>query len=506
MRKLRELLSSRLFWFALSMILQLALLFYVVMWASFVKGWFFFFLLLSIVLGFYVFSRPDKPDYKIVWLFLICILPLFGGVLYLTCANKRLGRFSQKKLAPYRKQLSMAGTSFESAGSVIESVTPEYARLAKYLKNKTGFDAWTGTECQYFTYPDEFFLDMLEEVRKAKKTIFMEYFIIAHGCWWDPLVEILEEKVREGVDVRLVYDDMGSISVLPKGYEKTLQAKGIKCVLFNPVRLHLNPRMNFRDHRKIFCIDSNVCYTGGLNIADEYSNDYIRFGYWKDNAIKLKGSAVWNFTYMFLEMWMCLTGEEAELSNYLPTLSVSSDGIVLPFGDNPMTNDTSAEDTYLQIIQNARKYVWITTPYLIPDDAMTNALTVAAQSGVDVRIILPHYPDKKTIFEVTQSNYEVLLKSGVRLYSFTPGFIHSKMFLADDEIAVVGTTNLDYRAFYLHFELSCVFILSSILGKIKDDFQRTFEVSEELSVESLPKLSIRRRIYRYFLKLFSAGL
>ena len=506
MRKLTKLLTSRLFWFAISMVLQLLAVACMVFWVSFMYGWAIFFMALSVVLGFVVFSRPEKSDYKCVWLFLICILPLFGGVLYMLCANKRLGRFSRKKTAPYRKQLPAADAYFENAGNVIESVTPEYARLAKYLKNVTGFNAWTGTEIQYFLYPDDFFNDMLKEVAKAEKTIFIEYFIIAHGHWWDQLLDILAEKVKQGVDVRIIYDEMGSISVLPKGYEKSLRKLGIRCCLFNPVRFHFNPRLNFRDHRKIFCIDSNLCYTGGLNIADEYSNDLIRFGYWKDNAIKLRGAAVWNFTYMFLEMWMCLTGDKDDLAAYVPAVSARSDGIVLPFGDNPMVNDTSAEDTYIQIIQNAKKYVWITTPYLIPDDAMTNALIMAAKSGVDVRIVVPRYPDKKSIFEVTQSNFETLLKNGVRLYSYTPGFIHSKMFLADDEIAVVGTTNIDYRSFYLHFELSVVFILSSILGNIKDDFLNIFEVSEVLSLGGLPRIGFFKGVVRYFFKLFSAGL
>lgn len=242
-------------------------------------------------------------------------------------------------------------------------------------------------------------------MEKAKKFIFIEYFIIDRGKWWTRILEILKRKVGEGVDVRVVFDDMGSINVLPRGYDFTLRRMGIKAIAFNRIKLHINPRLNFRDHRKIFNIDGNVCYTGGVNLADEYANDIIKFGYWKDDAIRLDGDGVWNATLMFLRNWDCLTGDVDSLPSFVPTVKGKDDGYVQMFDDSPLDSETIAEDTYLQIINNAKDYVWITTPYLILDESMESALIIAARSGVDVRIITPHYPDKKSVFEVTRSNY-----------------------------------------------------------------------------------------------------
>ena len=303
--------------------------------------------------------------------------------------------------------------------------------------------------------------------------------------------------------VAVIYDDMGSINVLPAGYDRVLRQKGIKAVAFNRVRMHINPRLNFRDHRKIFDIDGNICYTGGLNLADEYANDEVRFGYWKDNAVKFRGAAVWNFTFLFLEMWMGVWGADDDLGRFLPTVHAQSDGFVQPFGDNPLDDYSTAEDVYIQMINNARRYVWITTPYLVPDDQMAGALEIAAASGVDVRIITPRHPDKKTVFEVSRSNYEPLMKAGVKIYEYIPGFMHSKTFIADDETAVVGTTNIDYRSFYLHFELSVLFVRSSVVAAVKEDFLKTFGLSEKMTAEMVRARGPVHRAVRYFLRLFS---
>lgn len=506
MRKLIRLLTSRLFWAALAIVIQFLLFAYLIFWASFEHNSYLIFMALSIIMSFAVFTRDEDPSYKTVWIFLIAILPVFGGVLYLVMANKKLGYFSRKKTQQFRKTLPDSNAYTEATGDILESIAPEYRKLSSFIKNKTGLSAWLDTECRYFVYADEFFLDVISEVRKASKFIFIEYFIIGDGHWWNLILAELVKKVEEGVDVRVIYDDLGSINCLPAYYDRKLSAMGIKAVAFNRVRFHMNPRLNFRDHRKIFCIDGNTCYTGGLNIADEYSNDEIRFGYWKDNAVKFYGPAVWNFTYLFLEMWNGVANANDDLRLFVPTVTGSTSGFIQPFGDSPLDTETITKDVYLQIICSAKEYVWLMTPYLVPDSTFISALKMAAESGVDVRIITPHYPDKKTVFEVTRSNYLPLLKAGVRIYEYIPGFIHSKTFIADDEIAIVGTTNIDYRSFYLHFELSVLFMLSSIVSDVKDDFLKTFEMSEEQTVGKVSHVGIFRRMARYFLRLFSPAL
>ncbi len=508
MRRLLKLLTSRLFWAALAIVIQFMLFAYLVFWASFMHSFYFyvFFSLLSVVMSFAIFTRNEDPSYKLVWMFLIAILPVFGGVLYLVMANKKLGYFSRKKTQQFRKTLPDSRPYAEAAEAKLDSIAPEYRKLSSFIKNRTGLSAWMDTECRYFAYADEFFIDVLSEVRKASKFIFIEYFIIGEGHWWSILLDELVRKVESGVDVRVIYDDLGSINSLPAYYDRKLSALGIKAVAFNRVHMHMNPRLNFRDHRKIFCIDGNICYTGGLNISDEYSNDEIRFGYWKDNAVKFKGAAVWNFTYLFLEMWMGIANAHDNLRLFIPTVSGRTDGFIQPFGDSPLDSETITKDVYLQIIADAKDYVWIMTPYLVPDSTFISTLRMAAQSGVDVRIITPHYPDKKSVFEVTRSNYLPLLEAGVRIFEYTPGFIHSKTFIADDEVAIVGTTNIDYRSFYLHFELSVLFVLSSIVSSVKDDFLKTFDMSEEQSIEMVSRIGPVKRLVRYFLRLFSPAL
>ena len=503
LRKLLKAMTQRLFWFAVFIVIQFGFLLYVVLWASYALGYYIAFNLLSIVMLFVVFTRSEKPAYKMVWMFLIGILPVFGGVLYLLMANKKLGYFSRKKTRMFLKTLPEASAFPATGEASLYEEFPEYSHISRYIKNITGLPAWGNTECTYFYYSEEFFHDVLKEIETAERFIFIEYFIIGEGKWWGRILEALKKKVKDGVDVRVIYDDMGSINSVPGHYDARLRSYGIKAVAFNRVKLHINPRLNFRDHRKIFDIDGNICYTGGLNLADEYANDEIRFGYWKDNAVKFRGTAVWNFTFMFLEMWNGVWGGNDDLGLYLPSISFPSDGYVQPFGDNPFDESCTAEDVYIQIIANAKRYVWITTPYLVPDDQMMGALKIAAASGVDVRIITPHYPDKKTVFEVSRSNYIPLMKAGVKIFEYMPGFIHSKTFIADDKAAVVGTTNIDYRSFYLHFELSVLFVGSSVVKSVKDDFERTFELSELMTPERVEVHNPIRRFIRYFLRLFS---
>ena len=503
-KKIYKIFTSRMFWMLLIFGLQFVGLAGLVLWSAVSKAYYLFFMGLSIVMAVIIITHKENNAYRLIWMFVLIIFPFLGGVLYLLFSNKKIGALSEKKIADFKKRQPDETTfSLENADKELCEISPVFRKQSQYVKNVTGFSVWKGTEIKYFDRGADFFPDLLENVKKAEKFIFVEYFIIDQGKWWNRILDVLKEKVKEGVDVRVVFDDMGSINVLPRGYEKTLQSYGIKAIAFNKIKFHINPRLNFRDHRKIFDIDGNICYTGGVNLADEYSNDVVKFGYWKDDAIRLTGSACWNFTLMFLRNWDCLTKEWDSLDKFLPTVKGKDDGFVQAFDDSPLDDNTIAEDTYLQIINNAKKYVWITTPYLILDEPMEAALKIAAKSGVDVRIITPHYPDKKSVFEVTRSNYEPLLKAGVKIYEFTPGFIHSKNFISDDEIAVVGTTNLDYRSFYLHFELSVLFFRSSLVDDLKTNFENTLHLCQEIHVGDEGNLPLFRRVFRGAARIMS---
>ena len=315
----------------------------------------------------------------------------------------------------------------------------------------------------------------------------MEYFIVEEGRMWNSILEILEEKARAGLDVRFLYDDLGTVSLLPPGYDRKLEAKGIRCMAFNPFIPLWSLVMNNRDHRKITVIDGHTAFSGGVNLADEYINEKERFGHWKDTGFMLKGEAVWNYTVMFLQMWNAFRRTDAGYDAFRPECfhpePFSSDGFVQPYGDSPLDEEIAAENVYLNILNQARDYVYIFTPYLIIDHEMDTALCLAAKRGVDVRIVTPGIPDKKVIFQLTRSYYPSLLRAGVRIYEYAPGFLHAKSYVCDDETAVVGTINMDYRSLYLHFECGTLFYRNSIVADVKEDYLRTLEKCREIGLK-----------------------
>lgn len=508
MKKILKLLLNRVVWVGLALLIQFGFFFYLIGWASSIHIWNNIFSLLSLIMILIVMlSDEQKPSYKMVWVFLIAIFPLGGGILYLFLGDKKFSKHRRKLLA--ERMVTAVGEVLESEESKksLTCTSPLLARQSNIIRNLSGYGVWAHTRSSYYSNGEDFLSDALLELKKAKKFIFIEYFIIGLGSSWDSILEVLKVKVEEGLDVRVIYDDVGSATTLPMNYDKKLRTFGIKAVAFNPIMLHVNPRLNYRDHRKIMNIDGNICYTGGLNLADEYMNRIITHGYWKDNAIKLEGDAVWNFTVMFLENWAFMTTEfPKDFSTYRPTLNLPSNGFVQPFADSPLDYNNVAESGYLEILNHAKKYVWITTPYLILDDEMMQTLIRVALCGVDVRIITPHYPDKKLVHEVTRSSYEKLVAAGAKIYEFTPGFIHSKTFVADDEVAFVGTANLDYRSLYLHFELSVAFYNATIIADIKDDFITAMSLSKLQELDALRNISLYRKLKRKFLQLFSPAL
>ena len=350
---------------------------------------------------------------------------------------------------------------------------------------------------------------LVHELEQAKHFIFIEYFIINDGVMWQTILNILEKKAKEGVDVRLIYDGFGCLTTLPYKYDQEMRRRGIKCEVFNRFRPILNIIQNNRDHRKICVIDGWTGFTGGINLADEYINQRKRFGHWKDTAVMLKGEGVWNMTAMFLYMWGIVTRTDTSLDfgNYVPHRWHPNDfpgsGYVQPFCDSPLDDEIVGENVYLNIINRARNYVYICTPYLIIDNEMMTALCLAAKSGVDVRIITPGIPDKKLIFSVTRSYYARLAAGGVQIYEYTPGFIHAKQFVADDKAAAVGTINLDYRSLYLHFENGCWFCGCQAVQDVRADFEALFPQCENVTPQYSGQRSLALRGVQCVFRLFS---
>ncbi len=352
-----------------------------------------------------------------------------------------------------------------------------------------------------------YFEALLEELEKAEKFIFMEYFIIEEGQMWNSILEILKRKAKQGVEVRIIYDDFGCMMTLPKNYNKKLEEYGIKCSIFNPANPIFTVIYNNRTHRKITVIDGKVAFTGGLNLADEYINKVEKFGYWKDTGILIKGEGVWSFTTMFLNIWNFLIKSDEDYSLYkcneFKEYENLSDGYVIPFSDSPLDKEIVSSNVYIALINNATKYVYITTPYLIIDHEMTSALCYAAKRGIDVRIITPHIPDKKVVFEVTRSNYPILIEAGVKIYEYLPGFMHAKSFVVDDLYSVIGTINLDYRSLFLHFECGIWIYNSKTIFDIKKDFLSTIEECKLITLEEATNISGLKELLRAILKVFA---
>lgn len=496
--------TDKLAWVILLVLIQIAFLIYAyIQLREYYIGIQAIMSLISIAVVVYIINRPINPAYKLAWCITILFIPVFGGLFYLILSVNNTRRSFRKSV---RAAVADSKTHLHQEDSVlahIDAISTHATPQARYIHNLAGYPVYENTEIEYFTSGEEMYEVMLAELEKAEKFIFMEYFIIHDGIFWNSVLDILKRKVQQGVDVRIIYDDMGSIRTLPSMYHQQLRDMGIKCYPFNPFSPTLSLRLNNRDHRKITVIDGLVSFTGGINLADEYINQRKRLGgYWKDTGVMLRGDATWNFTVMFLQFWQHLSGEPVDYEKYHLTdkkYSVNnSDGFVQPYADNPLFDEVVAENVYLNMIHRATKYVYITTPYLIVDNEMITALTLAAQSGVDVRIITPRIPDKKAVFMVTRSFYEPLTKAGVKIYEYVPGFIHSKMMIADDNYAVVGSINLDYRSLYLHFECAAYLYRCKIITRIKEDVLNTISVSEEITYENCLRLN---KPYRFWLSL-----
>lgn len=503
MKKILRFITQRVVITALLIVLQ-ALLLFGFIWK--LDNYFVYFyassVLLSLLITLGIINSKSNPAYKIAWLIPILLFPVFGGLIYLLFGSDRTGRYLRKKLQGIGTEMdNVIGEAHRRSGA--EQLPPDAANQSRYISHCAYCPPYQNTTTEYLPLGEVKFERMVEELKKAKHYIFLEYFIIQEGKMWNTILDILRQKAAEGVDVRVIYDDMGCIMILPTGYDKTLEQMGIKCRIFNPFVPILSSRFNTRDHRKICVIDGNVGFTGGINLADEYINEKEKHGHWKDTAVLLRGEAVQGLTEMFLELWQFTCHETLELQDFLPTERRTCSGYVQPYGDSPLDSCNLAEHVYMQILNHARRYVYITTPYLILDNEMLTAICLAAQSGVDVRIITPYVPDKWYVHMVTRSHYKQLLEAGVRIFEYTPGFIHAKMFVSDDTTAVVGTTNVDFRSFYLHFECGVAFYLSPVVAQVKDDILRTQNICEEITLEKVHAIKAPVRILRTLLRAFA---
>ena len=453
--------------------------------------------------------------YKITWLVFIVITPFVGAVFYFLFANHKFTKREKAKFAPVIRELNRGMNSKLIApflAKVDENKDPDCFNISTYIKKYSHIDIFKNTASTYYPWGEDAFEPILDALRSAKHYIFMEYFIICPGKFWDSIVNILFEKAKQGVDVRVVYDDLGCISTLSHKYYLFLREHGIKCYKHAPIIPFLDVRMNNRDHRKILVVDGYIGFTGGINIADEYINEKVRFGKWKDNAIRFIGDGVFGLTCLFLATWARLANkdskDEINYVEYLPTRyypdaskNKFNDGLIQPYGSVPYNYETLGANVYLNLIYRAKKYLYISTPYLILNDEMQDAICQAAKNGVKVKLLTPHIPDKKLVFQMTRSFYAPLLEAGVEIYEFTPGFVHAKTFVVDGIMATVGTINLDYRSLFLHSENGVFLYKNECIKDIEKDFENSFKVSMPYTLEMANKANFFVRIFRGLLRV-----
>ena len=484
-------LAQILFFFAASFILAQYIDIY------FTSSYFLGALALNVVLALYILTSNRHPSYKLSWIIFVVLFAPVSTLFYI---------FYCVIFKPRRIIKAIDNSIKDAEKNLRQGVKTGNARFdanIEYVINTAGYGAHKNSSAKYYDFTEKLYKDMLDELKGAKKYIFMEFFIFHDGFMLDDILEILYKKVQEGVDVRLIYDGMGSFGTLSRKTRKEMKAGGIKVMIFNKMHVAFNIFQNFRDHRKIVVIDGRTAITGGFNIGDEYINKLKKFGKWKDTGVIIKGEAVFSFTVMFLSMWRLISREAVDFSEYQETVNVETDGVILPYGDSPADSFNPGHGTYLNMINAAEKYVWIQTPYLIIDYELLTALINRAMSGVDVRIITPAIPDKKTAFMVTRSHFAQLIGEGVKIYEYTPGFIHSKVCLSDDVCAVVGSINFDFRSLYQQFESAVYMAESSAVKDIRADFDNLFDKEcKELTKDDC-KQNIFEKFITSFLILFS---
>ena len=456
------------------------------------------------VLG--IVLNRDNPAYKLVWAVVILTFPIFGVFLYAFVGQSKVPKKMNRRFSEINARFDKYKADDEALLEELHD-NEDVRSQCYYLSKYSGYGAFKNTDVTYFSQTEGAFDAMIKALSEAEKYIFMEYFAFEDAEAFARIEAVLEKKVKEGVEVRMIYDDFGSLGYFNNKFVKRLLSKGIKVRAFNPLVPIFYIFMNNRDHRKIMVIDGRVSFNGGFNMCDEYFNIVNPYGHWKDTAVRLEGDAVRNHVIMFLQMWNSIEDTDAGYEKYfdIPKYKASDDkAVVVPFSDSPLDHECVGENVYLNIIKHAKRYVYISTPYLIIDNEMMEALCLASKSGIDVRIITPGIPDKKIIYMLTKSYYPQLIDAGVRIYHYTPGFIHAKCYVCDDEVGVVGTINMDYRSLYLHFECGTFIYNSDAIAGIKNDFEDTFGICEEVLKKNRPrKRSLILGTFKAVLRLFA---
>ena len=457
-----------------------------------------FFIILNLVRT----SRHLSSD--LMWIIMIMLFPVFGTFVYIIMVVSLIfGKTfrniitEQKKAAPYYKQDA-------SVIQEIQTINPDFVSQLAFL-HEEGFPFYRNTDFSFYSPCEQGFERMLAELKKAQKFIFMEYFIIEEGVMWNSILSILEEKVKQGVEVRVMYDDMGSLNTLPASYTRQLEKKGIKAVSFNRISPVINTIMNHRDHRKILVIDGKVAFSGGANLADEYINKKVIHGHWMDNIICIKGNAVWSYLVTFLTNWNALRHEDDDYTVFKNEEIIDEshfDGYIAPYAETPLDEELTGQSVYEDMLNSANRYVYIMTPYLIIDSEMINTLIHTAKKGVDVRIIMPGIADKQIVHDIGTSYYAQLIQGGVKIYEYEPGFVHSKVFISDDIYATVGTINLDYRSLYLHFENGTLLYHSKHVMDIKQNFEDTLKHCKQMNLKDT-HVNVIKGLFLSIIRIFS---
>ncbi|ACZ01848.1 cardiolipin synthase [Streptobacillus moniliformis] len=461
--------------------------------------------LTSFVMIIYLINNRQNSNVKLVWIILILLVPFFGICLYWFIKFDFGSRMMKNRIVEIQNQTkNVLVQKQEIINNLRENKLFELRNIAKYIKKTGGYNIYQDSEIKYYSLGEYMFFDMLIALKNATKFIFLEYFIIEHGKMWDSILEILKQKVLEGVEVRVMYDGTCEYSTLDRDYPRELMIDGIKAQAFSPVKPFVSTHYNNRNHRKIMVIDGEIAFTGGVNLADEYINEVSKFGHWKDTGIRIMGDGVKPLTLMFLQSWNIFDYGSNDYSKYVNVShDIKNDGYIIAYGDEPFDDELLGQNIYIDILNNAKEYVYIMTPYLIIDNEMLAAIKLAAIKGVDVKIILPHIADKEMPFALAHNHYSELIDSGVKVYEYTPGFVHGKMFVSDDIKAVVGTINLDYRSLYHHFENAVYMYNVDAIKDIKNDFIETFKKSQIFTNRDLKEDKLLRKLIGKLMKIFA---
>lgn len=446
----------------------------------------------------FIINKDEPTEFKLSWIIPLCLFPVLGALMYVFVTGNFGGLGLRAKLDKRIKETEGLLVRTEETELAIKNCPEDFRGFAYFMEHTPGFPVYHNSTAVYYPLGEDKFADLLAELKKAKKYIFMEYFIVERGIMWDAVLDILKEKVKEGVEVRVMYDGMCSIVLLPYQYPKELKKYGIKAKMFAPIVPFLSTAQNNRDHRKIVVIDGKVAFTGGINLADEYINKKERFGHWKDVAVKITGDAVRTFTVMYLQMWNVSEWGEENYEAYLKDIVYDKplyhDGFVIPYGDTPTRSVEVAQAVYKSMINGAARYVHIMTPYFIVGKDFLDCMRYATGRGVEVSMILPHIPDKKVVYYIARTFYPELLEAGIRVYEYTPGFVHAKSFVSDNKCATVGTVNLDYRSFYHHFECGAYFYDNSVVAKVEKDFQETLLKCQEVTKDYYKEIPLYQKL------------